>query len=77
VLTPLEPVFPGGDDEVGFKGGRLHSFRHYFCSVCANSGVPEQLLMKWPGHRNLVMVKHYYHVHNGRAQQELSRLDFV
>ncbi|MGZ0174514.1 MAG: tyrosine-type recombinase/integrase [Planctomycetales bacterium] len=77
VLTPLEERFPSGEDEIGFKDGRLHSFRHYFCSVCANRGVPEQLLMTWLGHRNSAMVKHYYHVHNEQAQQEMCRLDFV
>ena len=77
VLTPLEPTFPSSDDEIGFKDGRLHSFRHYFCSACANSSVPEQLLMKWLGHRNSAMVKHYYHVHNEHAQREMSRLNLV
>lgn len=77
VLTPLDSTFPSGEDEIGFKDGRLHSFRHYFCSVCANSGVPEQLLMTWLGHRSSAMVKHYYHVHNEQAQQQMARLELV
>jgi len=77
VLTPLARQFPSDDDEIGFIDGRLHSFCHYFCSVCANNGVPEQLLMSWLGHRSSSMVKHYYHVHNEQAQMEMSKLDLV
>jgi integrase len=77
VLEPLKSKFPSADDEVGFKDGRLHSFRHYFCSVCANSGVPEHLLMTWLGHRESAMVRHYYHANNVQAQQEMARLGFV
>ncbi len=32
VLTPLAPQFPAPPDQRGFIDGRLHSFRHYFCS---------------------------------------------
>jgi site-specific recombinase XerD len=77
VLTPLSSRFPSTEDEIGFVDGRLHSFRHYFCSVCANNGVSEQLLMSWLGHSDSAMVKHYYHVHNETAQSEMGRLDFV
>ena len=44
ILNPLEPRFPSASDEIGFMNGRLHSFRHFFCSICSNSGVPEQVL---------------------------------
>ena len=47
VLAPLAPRFPGNSDEPSFVDGRLHSFRHYFCSVCANAGIPERILMTW------------------------------
>jgi integrase len=59
VLTPLASQFPSTDDECGFIDGRLHSFRHYFCSNCANSKVPERVLMSWLGHRNSRMVHRY------------------
>jgi len=65
------------DDEIGFSDGRLHSFRHYFCSMCANNNVPEQLLMNWLGHRQSAMVKHYYHVDHQEAARQMSGLDLV
>ena len=77
VLTPLEAQFPTMDDEIGFSDGRLHSFRHYFCSVCANNNVPEQLLMNWLGHRQSAMVKHYYHVDHNEAARQMSGLNLV
>jgi hypothetical protein len=43
VLTPLSKEFPTPKGEIGFIDGRVHSFRHYFCSVCSNSGTPEQV----------------------------------
>jgi integrase len=77
VLGPLGELFPSPDGEVGFQDGRLHSFRHYFCSTCANSGVPEQVVMKWLGHRDSRMVQHYYHLHNEVAQRQMERLNFL
>ncbi len=77
VLTPLSPRFPAPDDQVGFRGGRLHSFRHFFCSACANTGVPEQVVMTWLGHRDSDMVRHYYHLHDDEAQRQMRRLDFL
>ena len=77
VLSGLKTKFPSGDDEVGFKDGRLHSFRHYFCSVCANSNVPEQVVMNWLGHRDSQMVRHYYHLHDDEAQRQMLRVQFL
>jgi integrase len=77
VLVPLSKRFPSGEDEIGFKDGRLHSFRHYFCSACANSGVPVNMVMEWLGHASSDMVRHYYHLHNDEAQRHMARLDFL
>jgi integrase len=77
VLTPLAARFPANDDDIGFADGRLHSFRHYFCSTCANEGVPEQVVMAWLGHRDSKMVKHYYHLYQEEAQRHMKRLDFI
>jgi hypothetical protein len=60
VLTPLADKVPTPEGQRGFLDGRLHSFRHYFCSTCANRGVAEQMLMTWLGHRDSEMVRHYY-----------------
>jgi len=77
VLTPLENRFPSGAESIGFKDGRLHSFRHYFCSVCANSGVPEIMVKEWLGHADSEMVRHYYHVNQHEAQRQMSQLSFI
>jgi len=74
VLTPLSEKFPTGKGEIGFVDGRLHSFRHFFCSRCANEGIPEQVLMSWLGHRNSKMVRHYYHLHDQESRRQMSRL---
>lgn len=57
--------------------GRLHSFRHYFCSQCANSGTPVQLVLKWMGHRDSRMVQYYYHVFDEAAKDQMKKLTFV
>lgn len=77
VLTPLAKKFPTPPGEIGFQDGRLHSFRHYFCSVCANEGIPEQVLMTWLGHANSRMIKRYYHLHNAEAQRQMRRVKFI
>jgi integrase len=77
VLTPLQERFPAPKGEPGFKDGRLHSFRHYFCSTCSNSGIPEEVVMRWLGHRDSDMVRHYYHLHDEEAQRQMKRLKFL
>lgn len=58
-----------------FRELRPHGLRHFFCSLCANRGVPEQLVMRWLGHRDSRMVRHYYHVHDQEAMRQMQRLD--
>jgi len=75
VIEPLEPKFPSPDDEKGFKDGRLHSFRHYFVSTCANNNIPERVTMQWLGHQDSEMVSLYYHLHDEEARRQMGRLD--
>jgi integrase len=77
VIKPLSDKFPARDGEQGFADGRLHSFRHYFCSTCANTGVPVQMLMTWLGHIDSEMVRHYYHVHDGEARRRMNEVNFL
>jgi integrase len=77
VLEPLSDRFPTAAGDIGFLHGRLHSFRHYFCSTCANSGVPEQMVMHWLGHQESKMVRHYYHAHDAEAQRQMKNISFV
>jgi len=77
VIRPLAEQFPTPEGKQGFTDGRFHSFRHYFCSTCANRGLPERILMKWLGHANSEMIRHYYHLHDEEAQRRMNELDFL
>ncbi len=77
LIEPLGGTFPTPDGEQGFKHGRLHSFRHYFCSTCANNGVPERMVMDWLGHADSEMIRHYYHLHDEEARRRMNGLDFL
>ncbi len=75
VIEPLAERFPTPSGEKGFRDGRLHSFRHCFCSTCANRGVPERMVMEWLGHADSEMVRHYYHLHDEEARRRMAGLD--
>lgn len=77
VLEPLANRFPTPEGEVGFTDGRLHSFRHYFCSRCADEGVREQVLMSWLGHSNSEMIRLYYHLSDEESQAQMKNVDFT
>jgi integrase len=77
VIQPLAEKFPTPEGEKGFAQGRLHSFRHYFCSTCANSGVPERMVMDWLGHADSEMIRLYYHLHDEEAKRRMDGLDFL
>lgn len=74
VLDPLKERFPSEPGEPGFVDGKVHSFRHFFCSRCAREGVPEQVVMHWLGHRDSDVVKLYFHLHDKDARQQMERL---
>ncbi len=76
VLDKLKDRFPTGPAEIGFINGRLHSFRHFFCSTCAQSGVPEHIVMSWLGHSNSKMVRHYFHLYDEESQRQMQRINF-
>ncbi|QDU61030.1 site-specific tyrosine recombinase XerC [Planctomycetes bacterium Pan216] len=77
VLTPLAERFPSPPDTSGFINGRLHSFRHAFCSQCANQGVPEPVVQQWLGHCSSEMVARYYHLHDQESQKHMQRVNFL
>lgn len=60
VIGPLKERFPTPAGQVGFEHGRLHSFRHFFCSWAASCGVPERTVMTWLGHREARMASRYF-----------------
>jgi integrase len=75
VLSPLASRFPTPAGAViGFVDGRLHSFRHFFCSFCADAGVSEQILMSWLGHRSSRMIRRYYHLRDEASQLAMQKV---
>jgi len=77
VITPLANSFPSPVGKQGFKDGRLHSFRHAFCSRCANSGVAERIVMAWLGHHDSQMIRTYYHLHDSESRSKMNDMDFL
>ncbi len=76
VITPLSKQFPKQfENEKSFVDGRLHSFRHYFCSVCANKNIPERNAMEWVGHADSQMVRHYYHLSDEESRKKMDQLN--
>lgn len=76
-LEPLSSRFPALSKEKGLLDGRLHSFRHFFCSVCASSGVPEQTVMNWLGHADSKMVRRYFHLPREESQKQMAKVPFL
>ena len=74
VIKPLSRQFPSPDAVGGFSSGRLHSFRHFFCSQMANANTPIMALQQWLGHRNSAMVMHYYHLNSADAKKLMSSI---
>jgi len=53
---------------------KLHSFRHYFASMCANHGVAHRKALAWLGHSNSDMLDLYYHLHDDDSMQTMAEL---
>jgi integrase len=77
VLEKLKERFPTAPGAIGFEHGRLHSFRHYFCSVAAQSGTAEHTVMSWLGHSSSRMVRHYFHLHDDESRRQMQRITFL
>lgn len=77
VLRPLAKRFPTVPGGQGFLDGRMHSFRHYFVSMCASNGVPERVVMEWVGHADSTMVRHYFHLHDEESQRQMNGLSLL
>jgi hypothetical protein len=57
--------------------GRLHSFRHYFCTLCASSGVTEPVVRRWMGHTSSIMLDHYFHLPGDKARESINSIKIV
>ncbi len=77
VIEPLKAKFPTPAGEIGFEHGRIHSFRHYFCSQSFLGGASEGEIREWLGHSDSKMVEHYRHLRSEDAQRKMARIDFL
>jgi integrase len=76
-VKPLADKFPSTGGGKSFVDGRLHSFRHYFVSMCAANNVPERVVMEWVGHADSAMVRHYFHLHDEEARRQMQSLNLL
>ena len=53
----------------------FHSFRYFFVSIYAESGVPMALVQDIVGHSNFAMTKHYTRFSNEYRQSEIKKLN--
>ena len=58
------------------KKRKLHTFRHFFASFCANNGVEMAKLMKWMGHASVEMVMRYYTLGEDESRQAMLAVPF-
>ena len=57
-----------------FLRGRLHTFRHYFCSTLVRKNVHQQTILAVMGHQSSAMVAHYKHLHDPSLREQVGRL---
>jgi len=77
VIEPLKEDFPTPPGEIGFEDGRLHSFRHFFCSQCFLGGASEGEIREWLGHADSKMVEHYRHLRSEDSQRKMKQIEFL
>ena len=61
---------------IGISEGKLHTFRHFFITRCADAGVPATMLIKWVGHSDLKTILHYYDTDHQAWQNAMSSVPF-
>ena len=53
---------------------KLHSFRHFFASMCANHQVAYKKALSWLGHSNSAILDLYYHLNDADSQAAMQSL---
>jgi integrase len=77
VLNVLAARFPKHGADKGLIDGRLHSFRHFFCSHCFRCGILEADIKLWLGHTDSKMVSHYRHLAKGEHRKAMEKVRSV
>ena len=65
---------------IGFadwKKAKLHTFRHFFASVCAMNNVSYKFALRWLGHGSSDVLDLYFHMHDREAQSAMNGLNFT
>jgi len=55
----------------------MHSFRHTFCSIAVNAGIPLATIQAIVGHSTSDMTAHYSHISMESKQKAVSALEFA
>jgi integrase len=53
---------------------KLHSFRHFFASLCANNHVAYRKALAWLGHSSSDILDLYYHLHDEESDAAMQAL---
>lgn len=77
VIEPLTERFPTPEGEIGFEHGRIHSFRHFFCSQSFLSGRSEGEVRDWLGHADSKITDHYRHLRSDDAVRRMEQVQFL
>jgi integrase len=77
VIEPLQDRFPTLEGEIGFEHGRIHSFRHYFCSQAFLGDADEAVIKDWLGHQDSKMVALYRHLRDDESRRKMQRINFL
>lgn len=77
VINVLKGQFPTPEGEIGFEHGRIHSFRHFFCSQAFLGGASEGEVREWMGHADSKIVEHYGHLRAEEARRKMNQIDFL
>ena len=70
-LQPLAELF----SHPRFQKITAHSLRHFFNSLCAASGISQQYVMEWMGHRTSAMTKYYFTSDDQASQNYIKKLE--
>lgn len=77
VIKPLAEKFPAKPGKPSFADACFHTFRHYFCSGCAQDGVPEIVVQGWLGHSSSEITRLYYHQNRDVSVGWMSRVNLA
>lgn len=64
---------------IGFpdwRKAKLHTFRHFFASICARNNVSYKYALRWMGHQSSEILDLYFHIHDREAQRAINGLNF-